>query len=159
MQNNSRNHGSWIKDAKNWNTSFIRFRSLIFKAPILHWLRCSRNILTTSSKYFVNIFSWYFQEFSCTCVDEMIFGSGRYLSLWMETFNKIFSFPAQHFLFENHFLKQSCSEFNFHQFVCHITLNSLFNLSLYQYIVRYTVQALGPMIPRKRHSPVSMLAV
>lgn len=105
------------------------------------------------------IFSWYFQEFSCTCVDEMIFGSGRYLSLWVETFNKIFSFPAQHFLFENHFLKQSCSEFNFHQFVCHITLNSLFNLPLYQYIVRYTVQALGPMIPRKRHSPVSMLAV
>ena len=88
------------------------------------------------------------KSFRCTCVDEMIFRSERYLSLWMETFNKIFSFPVQYLIFENHFLKKSCSEFNFHQSVCHITLNSLFNLSLYQYIVRYTVQALGPMISR-----------
>ena len=72
MQNNFRNHGSWIKDAKNWNTSFIKFRSLIFKAPIVHWLRCSRNILTTSSKCFVNIFSWYFLNNLCRKKQDLL---------------------------------------------------------------------------------------
>ena len=40
--------------------SFIRLQSLVFKPQILYLLRYSRNILTTNSKCFVNVLSWYF---------------------------------------------------------------------------------------------------